>query len=272
MALITISKEYGTGSKQAARMVAEELGLELYSDKKLIETAIEMNIDADDLLGLRQKSPGFFERLLGKNPEVYNDVLQAVVYKIARQGSGIIIGHGSQILLKDFSCALHVRLFSPHEARVKHVMEKKKISEEGAERIIRIKDEELKGFFKFSYHMDFNDPKLYDLILNTEKIGYAQAAKQIVSLAQSEEIKACSLSALKTMNRRSLERLIHARLIEHDISARTVFISVKEQGIVAVDGMALSDEERQMIIQIVKSTPEVSDVEDNIFIQTDETL
>ena len=45
----------------------------------------------------------------------------------------------------------------------------------------------------FLDYMDWNDPSLYDLVINTEQLGLDLAAKLIMESARSDQIKACSL-------------------------------------------------------------------------------
>ena len=69
-----------------------------------------MGVRSEDLKSLDETAPGLFDRILGKKPDWYLDIMEAVVYKVSRQGQGVIIGHGSQMLLRDFGCALHIRV------------------------------------------------------------------------------------------------------------------------------------------------------------------
>lgn len=39
--------------------------------------------------------------------------MEEVIYEGAEKGQGIILGHSSQLLLRDFRCALHVRIYAP---------------------------------------------------------------------------------------------------------------------------------------------------------------
>jgi cytidylate kinase len=258
MPLITISQDFGSGGYQVAKRVAETLHLELYDDERLREKALEFGVQTEHLKGLEEKEPGLFDRLMGRKPEIYLDMLENVVYKIARQGEGVIIGHGSQILLKDFGCALHVRIYAPQESRINNMVSEEKISPEAAEKIIFKKDQEFKGFFRYAFQKEFNDPGLYDLIINTEKISTQTAAEYIINLARSDDVKACSLSALETMERRALERKIHAKLIEEGIVLNTITIEVREPGVAFVFGIARNDDERKIITEAVNSIPEVS--------------
>lgn len=259
MSLITVSQDFGSGGNVIAQKVAEKLQLELYDDERLINDAIEMGVKEKYLKGLEEKAPGFLDRLMGNKPDSYLDILQSVVFKIARRGSGVIFGHGSQILLKDFGCAFHIRVYAPLDARIQKLMTNEDLTEEFARNSVRKKDEEFKAFFQYSFHKSFNDMQLYDLVLNTGKISIQTAVEHIVSFAKSEEIKACSINALETMDAMALEHKIHAVLLQHDISIRDITIKVKPPGKVRIHGTVYTGVEKKKISKIIKKMPGIDD-------------
>lgn len=266
MSLITISQDFGSEGYAIAKQVADTLKLELYDDDRLKDAALKEGVSAENLRGLEEKAPGFFDRLMGRKPDIYLDVLQSVVYRLARSGSGIIVGHGSQILLRDFGCALHVRIHASVESRAAAMAQQRGISHEAAEKIIAKKDDEYKGFFRYAFQMDPNDPGLYDLILNTGKISAETAAKYIADLAQSDDIKACSLSALESMDRLSLERKVHAELLANGVYSKMISIEIPEPGTALIYGIAASKNEKEKIVNIVGRMKEIEKVEDNIVV------
>ena len=108
MPLITISENLGSGGLSIAQQVAEKLEVVLYDDDRLQKEAVELGIRAEDIkIGLDEKAPGFFDQILGRRPDIYMDFMEALVYEVSRRGDGIVIGHCSQMLLRDFGCALH---------------------------------------------------------------------------------------------------------------------------------------------------------------------
>ena len=266
MSLITISQDFGSEGFAIAKKIAEMLNLELYDDDRIKEEALKEGIREEYLKGLEEKAPGFFDRLKGRKPDIYLDVLQSVVYRISKQGHGVIVGHGSQMLLKDFGCALHVRIYGSGKTRARKMAEQRGISYEAARKIIMKKDDELKGFFKFAFQMDPNDPGLYDLILNMEKISMETAVKYIADLARSDDIKTCSLSALESMERLSLERKVHAALLEHMLASRIFTVEVTAPGTVTIYGIANSEDEKAKVLDIIGNMKEINKVESSLVV------
>lgn len=264
MSLITISQSMGSGDAGLAKRVAESLNIELYDDLKLKQKALDMGVRKADLKGLDEKAPGFLDHYLSSKPESYRELLESVVYEVARSGSGVVVGHGSQILLRDFGCALHVRIHATESARVDNVMKLQGLSRETAAKLIHKKDQEQKGFFRFAFNMAWDDPSLYDLIINPAKISTDLALELIRETARSDEIKTCSLTALEAMERLSLESRVRAELLANNFTLTTLVLEVPAQGVVALRGFAYSEDDMDQLVAIAKKVPGVKKVESEI--------
>ena len=226
MPLITISRRIGCGGMVISRLVADGLKIELFDDHKLQQKAIEMGFRPEEFKELNEKAPGFLDRIFSRKPEIYLDCMEALVYEVAKKGEGVIIGHGSQMLLRDFECALHVHIYADEATRIRNLMKQKGMSEEASRKLIEKSDHEQEGFFRFAFHKDWTDPSLYDLVINTEQIGLDLAAKIIMEVAGSDQMKACSLTALEAMEKLSLKKRIHAALLENDMNLSLLHVEI----------------------------------------------
>ena len=266
MPLITISRGMGSGGIKIARRVADGLKLELFDDQRLQREAVEMGIRSEELESLNEKAPGFFDHLWGYKPELYLDLMESVVYEVARGGEGVILGHGSQLLLRDFGCALHVYIGASESSRIQYMMAERGLSNSVAKKLIHKSDHERKGFLQFAFHMDWDDPSLYDLVINTEKLGSQGAAELIMEAARSSEIKECSLHALESMGRMALTKKVQAALLRNNFSLTTLHVEVGEKGDVYINGLTESKQSEAQIVKIVKEVPGVSDVQSSVAI------
>ena len=268
MSLITISYSTGTDGQRIARRVAKDLNLELYDDQKIQEMVVSLGIRTEDIKDLDEKEPGFFDRLLSRKPDIYLKCLDSAVYSVAQKGDGVIVGHGSQTLLQDFGCALHVLINNKTENRIKNLLEQEGMRRDAAVKVIRKSDSALKGFFRFAYQREWDDPTIYDMVINTEKMGSDTAAGLIVEAARSEEMKACSLTAVESMKRLSLAKKIEAELIKNNIFVDNLNIEVLENGVANITGTALTAERKNRVLKIVKDMPEVSDVNLSLYLRS----
>jgi len=217
MALITLTHALGCDGLEIARRTADRLNVEVYDDARLKQEALRMGLHPEELKGFDEKAPEWFERLWSDAPGVYLHVMESVVYEAARIGEGVIIGHGSQVLLRDFGCALHVLVVSSEESRIRSEMRRRDVSRESAQRLIQKDDRQKNGFFKYAFRKAWDDPTLYDLCVNPDKIGTEQAARLIVETVQSPQMRACSLYALDALQRLSQTKRIEALYVSPQV-------------------------------------------------------
>ena len=260
MALITITKKAGSSGYEIAKRAANGLSVALYDDQKLQDEALKLGIRRDDFKGIDEKAPGFFDQILSRKPEMYRELMEAVVYEVSRRGEGVIVGHGSQILLQDFHCALHVFIHAADELRIQRFMETRQLGREAAEKLIRKIDDQREGFFRYAFQLEMTNPTLYDLTINTGKIAPAFAAGIIVDTIRSEEISECGIDALRSMEKLSLVKKINAGLLKNHVNTAMLHIEMAEEGVAVIRGLVSSREQKKRLISIVESVPGVSEV------------
>jgi cytidylate kinase len=265
MSLITITRSIGCEGALIARRVSDELKLDLYDDQRIQEEAIKMGIP-EDLKSLDEKAPGLFDRLLTHKPSLYLDLMESVVYKVSQQGQGVILDHGAHRLLQDFGCALHVRINASEAFRIQHLMDHQAIDQEAAEKIIHKNDRERRNFLQFAFHIEWNDSSLYDLIIKRDKLSADSAAKLIVEVAQSQEIKECSLAALESMERLSLSKKVEAAIIKNNFSPVDFQVDITEEGVAKITGWTHTKHEKDRLLKVVEGVPGVSEVKSNVFV------
>ena len=260
MPLITFTQNFGSDGLAIARKVADGLGWELYDDQKLHGLVRHEGISESEISHLDEKSPRYWELFFKSRPQIYLNVLESVVYEVAHRGEGIIIGHGSQLLLRDFDCAFHVRILTLEGRRADKLVSEQNISREAAIKLIRRRDKEQAGFIKFAFELDMDDPGLYDLIINTHKLDPHTSAGLIISAVGSEGIRTCGMNALETMDRLALEKKVRAALLENRIDDRAIIIEVSENGVTTIAGVSPNSEEKNRIETVVGRVPGVSKV------------
>lgn len=267
MILITISRMMGAGAEVISERVARKLGLELYNDERLPSVAREIGLKSEELASLDEKEPGFFERLWSNRPMVMLDLLQSVVYEIARRGDGVIVGHGGQVMLKEFDCALHVHIEASFDRRVERIMQLHNLDPRTAENMVRKSDHQRGGFLRYAFNMNWEDPALYDMVVNTEKVGIDTAAQLIIEAARSEEIKSCSPTAIDAMARLALARRAEAKLLEAAFSPFSLSVKCPQPGVVEISGWVATNEEKESISSLLKELPGVTETRLNVVVR-----
>jgi hypothetical protein len=162
------------------------------------------------------------------------------MYEVAREGSALFFGKGSQLLLHDFDCALHVLVTGSREKRIARIAEEHKVGRDVAEEMVDRSDHDKRSFLRFAFDEDWLNPKLYDVILNTDKLSVDSAVKMILDAANSHEIKACGIDSVRKLGRLSLNRQIESALLEEGLAKAHIFFDVDNEDSVRIYGIALS--------------------------------
>src|SRR5512137_1983577 len=234
MYVITFTRKMGTNGSEIARRVANELQYSFYDTEAIENTAREMGF-LKDVKKVDEKVPSLFQRLFSHRPEMYLDRLNSVIYELASRGNAVFLGRGSHILLKGFNCALHIRVTASLEKRVQNLVERGFLRD-AAIKAIHKSDREREAFIKFAFGADWDNPDLYDMVLNMDNLSVALGADIVVHLARSEEIQARSLDAMESLEMIGLARRAEAALIEVGFPSGALSVVVLEPGKIRVTG------------------------------------
>ena len=99
-----------------------------------------------------------------------------ILKDLAEEGNVVIMGRGSNLVLKNFPGVLHVGVVAPLEFRIETTMSRDGMSREAAEKYIA--DEELAriSFFKRHFKAHPDDPLLYHMVVNPGTLGIETSA------------------------------------------------------------------------------------------------
>lgn len=188
MSVITISRQLGSQGAEIAQAVASRFAYQ-YIDKEKIGLALaECGLPKREIEKLDEKKLSFWDsRTIDRNRFFHH--LQTIIYEFAQKNNAVIVGRGAQILLKDLPGVLHVRVIAPFELRMTRVMEQQGVKEKYAFRLLQRSDEDSAGFIQSLFNVDWEDPSLYDLVINTQKLSVESAVMMILEAIQTPEIK-----------------------------------------------------------------------------------
>jgi len=200
MAIITIRGTLGSGAPEIGKLIADRLHID-YIDREIIaQVAEQIQRPKQDIAAKEMPSGSLLGRIseaLERNAyyrasaylptwEIpledtqYLPALESVIKDIARSGSIVIRGRGSQFILKDLPRALHVLMVAPLDFRVKRIMESSKIEESEVRKMIQRFDSSRRMFTKRYFHAVLEDPINYDLVINTEHLSFEHATSIII--------------------------------------------------------------------------------------------
>ena len=199
MPVITIAREFGAGGSRVAAVLAERLGADIV-DKSLIAKVSDLaqlapaTVEAEDerprgLIDSVVRAFGPLDMTAIWEPP-YPDPLfdprravleltEQVIREAAATGNTIIVGRGGAFVLAGRPEVLHVFLRAPVDARIRAIMTRFELVEAVARRRLRETDTNRTAYMRQVYGTDWRDPSHYDLVLNTDRLGYERSAAAI---------------------------------------------------------------------------------------------
>ena len=265
MNFITFSRKLGSGGGEIARQVAEKLGYALYGTEAIEQAAREMGF-LESVKEIDEKAPSFFRRILSQRPTVDLDRLTSVVYELSKKGDSVFLGRGSHLLLKSFQCGLHVRVTASREKRIQNLVARG-YHEESAKTAVDRSDQERGAFIKFAFGADWENPELYDLVINTDKLSSGLAVETVLNAARSNDMKACSVDALRSIEMMALAKRAEAAVIEADLAYGypvSVSVEVLEPGRVQLGGFVGDEATKVKAEGVVKAVKGVESIVNKI--------
>ena len=186
MAVVTMSRQYGTGGIFIAHKLAEKLNYSFLGRDELVEVCNQrgLNLDLEKIEG---RAPTILERTFGVRRDSLRDVLSETMYEAADKGDVVVGGWGGQVLLKDRADALHLRIVGSVEARTRHFMKSSGVTRTAAEETIKRSDRDQGLFSQYFFHIDFADSTLYHGTLNIEQTSPDSMISIIESMIAEKE-------------------------------------------------------------------------------------
>jgi len=202
MAVITISRQFGSGGKTIGKMVADELGY-YFADNDIIQMVAEAaNVSPQFVESVEQEagsklskvlssmvSKSLVERVLKNergyiDEQLYIDYLVVIIAQIAEEGNVVILGRGSQYILHDHPDAHHVLPIDELENRIKFMVDHYDLPYSKAAKMVNFEDKRRMNLYRKIGKSDYDKPSHYHMVLNMGRLDTAQAAKMICRLIE----------------------------------------------------------------------------------------
>lgn len=203
MSVITICGELGSGAPEIGRQIADHLNA-CYLDQKIIsELSVRLNCTKEEVKRKVDSPTNVFDRMLKSFENCYEclemlgkwsvppsqlplddftflDMLDSVLREFASKGFIVIYGKGGQFFFKNEPEAFHVRVIAPLGMRVQRVMRESSLTKEEAEQEIRRFHCSDSQFIKKYFWARIENPIIYDLVINTNRISFSSAALTLI--------------------------------------------------------------------------------------------
>jgi cytidylate kinase len=178
MSVVAISQTLGSLGDEIGRAVAERLGWRFADREIVLAAADRYGEGVVDLERATESRPSLWERMADTQRH-YLTFVEAIVFEMASADDVVFSGRGVPFVLRAVSHVLRVRVTAPVATRAQRVAREHRTTLEAATELVRQSDRERAARMKFLYHVDWDDPLLYDLVLNTGRMDVAEGARLI---------------------------------------------------------------------------------------------
>ena len=181
--IYTISRQYGSGGSSFAKLLAAQTGYPLVWREVINQAAREIGspevaLAMIDELDLFDITPDETTSL------AYIESVRKIMFEFAEKGNQIIVGRASQMVLSDFPDVLRIRIIAGKQTRIENVCKSKHVNPIAAAAQIEQSDLLRARYLEKFYHVDWNNPSLYDLIINTDHISIEKAVEWVINFPE----------------------------------------------------------------------------------------
>jgi cytidylate kinase len=122
--------------------------------------------------------------------KLYLDTMTSIITELAAGGAIVLLGRGSQMILKDLPAATHVLCIAPQKLRAYRLAERDGMGLDDAMKRTVESDRGRSAYYRKFWKVDVEDPKLYDLTIDTSRMGFEAAAGVVVAAARAKTASA----------------------------------------------------------------------------------
>lgn len=182
--LITVEREYGSRGAEYAHHLAERLGWRLIDDCLIEEIARKAGVDKSLVRRCDERLDPWFYRFgkavwhgsLERMPIPQDDTFDSermvehvrdLVKTRAEEGHCVVVGRGAACQLHMVPGAFHVFVYGSMARKIKYIQEQFPEHAADAEAEIVETDKRRAAYVRRYYQMDWNDRRLYHLMMNS---------------------------------------------------------------------------------------------------------
>lgn len=203
MAIVTISRQYGSGGSEVAERVSRALGWQLYDNAVVDSVADRLGITPAEVSAREERVPTLGERfasamslaapealitgeyaVIPPSEERIVEVTQRVMEEAVQAGPAVLVGRGAQCLLATRSDALHVFCYAPLESLTAYAMKSLGLAEDEARKKVIEMNARREEYVKRHWTREWRDLANYHLCVNTSWLGIDGAAALVARVAK----------------------------------------------------------------------------------------
>ncbi len=264
MKLITVSRQSGSLGTDAARAAADKLGCTFLDRESLEQELARRGLPESSLERYDERRPAFWE-IFSADRNRYLHFLRSVVYESARRGKAVVLGRGGQALLGGLAGALHVRLIAPLPLRIARLQEAYRCDRQKAEQMLRHTDRDRAGFHRFFFNIDWEEPSLYDLVINTGRMAVEGVVELIAAAVREVSKRAEPGQTERQLEDLCLKQEIETRILYTERLPVKFLETEVRDGVVTLTGTVSTQAAVSRCAEVAAEVPGVKEVVNQLY-------
>lgn len=264
MPLIAMTREMGSLGKDVAAAVANRLGKPLVHHEIIDQLANKMRLRKSHVIRFLDGKANMWERLTTDKTSLAIYTADETLALAERNSVSVIRGWGAAHLLRPISHVVCVRVCAPLALRVERMKQRLNTDDEDfVVGEIKASDEAHGAITRRHFGVNWQDPELYDLVLNTERVPIDECVDEVLRLVNHRDFGETDASRARLADL-SLQARIRAALREvPDTSKIDVTIEVRNK-VATLSGMVDTAAERERAEQVAAGVDDVASVDNRL--------
>ena len=199
--VIAITRTCGSGATSIGKILAKNLGVEIY-DRNILRLASDDSGISEELFARAdedQKQSLLFQASqkvytgglippekedFTSNNNLFNYQAK-VLRELADESNYVVIGRAADYVLRDKPGLVRVYIYASREKCIEKEMNRQKIDWKTADKFITKTDKYRRDYYRYFTGQEWENMQNYDLCINTTQMTYEQAAKAIQDFAEN---------------------------------------------------------------------------------------
>lgn len=203
--VITVGREFGSGGRELARALADDLGIAYYDKELLAESAKLAGIEPEFFEKKDERFPSFLHGLfsftMGVTPMCYytggGSITDDSLYKAvsdfltaeAKRSSFVVVGRTADYILRNHPRVVNLFLHAPMEECVKRITSREDgITPEKAEAMAKRTNRWRADYYNFFTDKQWGHASGYDLTIDTSQLPMPKIVDLVKSYLKLREI------------------------------------------------------------------------------------
>jgi len=263
MPVIALTQGMGSLAQDIAQQLATELNLTTLQHEVAERVAEKMHVSRSLINRLRGGKAGTLERLRADRQAMALYSAEEVLEAAAR-GNVVIRGWGATQLLRPVPHVPCIRIMRPFEQRVQWLMKEIDTDDRGvAEAEIQRSDQANASRMQDQFGVTWNEPVLFDLVLNTDRLSVDTCVQMIKALVARPEFAETEQSRA-LLQGLALSARVRAAL-RADAQTEGVDITIDSaDGRLTLRGIVADEAEKAAAVQVSAAVSGVQAVDDQL--------